>query len=432
MLGGVAAIFINFSIFVKMLRAYKYRIYPTDEQKVLFAKTFGCCRFVYNWALNLKITAYKERKETLGNVYLTNLMKRELKAEHEWLSEVNSQSLQSALRNLDTAYTNFFRNTKAAGFPRFKSRRDRQSFLCPQHCRVDFEKGTITIPKAKDIPAVLHRKFKGTVKTVTVSMTPSGRYFASVLVDTSIQELPASAIQDDTALGIDLGIKSLAVCSDGRTFDNPKNLQRSLDRLKLLQKRLSRKQKGSSNRNKARIRVARLQEHIANSRKDNIHKITHALTHDSQVRTICMEDLNVKGMQRNHHLAQAVGDASFGMFLTLLEYKCKWYGINLIKTDRFAPSSKTCGKCGHVYKGLKLSERSWTCPECGTHHDRDFNAACNIKEFGLRALPTERGKVKPVDCPLVDDRPRVLKSNGRKKQEKRGGVGISEATKSLV
>ena len=284
-----------------MLRAYKYRIYPTDEQKVLFAKTFGCCRFVYNWALNLKITAYKERKEMLGNVYLTNLMKSELKVEHEWLSEVNSQSLQ-----------------------------------------------------------------------------------------------------------------------------------RSLDRLKLLQKWLSRKQKGSANRNKARIRVARLQEHIANSRKDSLHKITHTLTHDSQVRTICMEDLNVKGMQRNHHLAQAVGDASFGMFLTLLEYKCSWYGVNLIKIDRFAPSSKTCGKCGHVYKGLNLSERSWTCPECGTHHDRDFNAACNIKEFGLKALPTERGKVKPVDCPLVDDRPRVLKSNGRKKQEKRGGIGISEAAKSLV
>lgn len=415
-----------------MLRAYRYRIYPTDEQKVLFAKTFGCCRFVYNWALNLKITAYQERKETLGNVYLTNLMKSELKAEYEWLSDVNSQSLQSALRNLDTVYTNFFRNTKAIGFPKFKSRKDRQSFLCPQHCRVDFEKGTVTIPKAKDIPAVLHRKFKGTVKTVTVSMAPSGKYFASVLVDTAIQELPVTLIQDDTTLGIDLGLKSLAVCSDGRTFDNPKNLQRSLDRLKLLQKRLSCKQKGSSNRNKARIRVARLQEYIANSRKDNLHKITYALTHDSQVRTICMEDLNVKGMQRNHHLAQAVSDVSFGMFLTLLEYKCKWYGVNLVKIDRFAPSSKTCGKCGYIYKGLKLSERSWTCPECGTHHDRDFNAACNIKRFGLKALPTERGKVKPVDCPTVDDRPRVLKSRGRKKQEKRGGIGISEADKALV
>jgi len=398
----------------------------------LLAKTFGCCRFVYNWALNLKITAYKERKETLGNVYLTNLMKSELKAEHEWLSEVNSQSLQSALRNLDTAYTNFFRNTKAVGFPRFKSRKNKQSFLCPQHCRVDFEKGTITIPKAKDIPAVLHRSFKGAVKTVTVSMTPSGKYFASVQVDTDIQELLALPTQRDTTLGIDLGIKSLAVCSDGRTFDNPKNLQRNLDRLKLLQKLLSRKQKGSANRNKARIRVARLQEHITNCRKDNLHKITHALTHESQVRTICMEDLNVKGMRRNHHLAQAVGDASFGMFLALLEYKCRWYGVNLIKIDRFAPSSKTCGQCGYIYRGLKLSERNWTCPECGTHHDRDFNAACNIKEFGLKALPTERGKVKPVDCPTVDERPRVLKSRGRKKQEKRGGIGISEAAKSLV
>lgn len=415
-----------------MLRAYKYRIYPTDEQKILFAKTFGCCRFVYNWALNMKITAYKECKETLGNVYLTNLMKKELKAEHEWLTEVNSQSLQSALRNLDTAYTNFFRNMKAVGFPRYKSRKDRQSFLCPQHCRVDFSKNTITIPKAKDIPAVLHRKFRGIVKTVTISMTQSGRYFASVLVDTAIQEKPKSAVRNETTIGIDLGIKTLAVCSDGRTFDNPKNLRKSLNRLALLQKRLSRRQTGSSNRNKARIKVARLQERISNQRKDALHKITYTLTHDSQVRTICMEDLNVKGMIRNHYLAQSVADASFGMFLTMLEYKCKWYGVNFVKIDRFFPSSKTCGKCGYVYKRLKLSDRSWICPDCGIFHDRDYNAACNIKEFGLKALPTERGKVKPVDCPLVDDRPRVLKSNGRKKQEKRGGITISEAAKSLV
>ena len=409
-----------------MLHAYKYRIYPTDDQKVLLAKTFGCCRFVYNWALNLKKTAYEERKETLGNVYLTNLMKSELKTEFEWLSEVNSQSLQSSLRNLDTAYANFFRDKKV-GFPRFKSRKNRQSFQCPQHCSVDFEKGTITIPKVKGIPAVLHRKFNGTVKTVTISKTPSGKYFASVLVDTDLQELPVTPVKENTTLGIDLGIKTLAVCSDSRTFDNPKNLQKSVDRLKLLQKRLSRKQKGSSNRNKARIKVARLHEHIANCRRDNLHKVTYALTHDNQVRTICMEDLNVKGMMSNHHLAQAVGDASFGMFLTMLEYKCKWYGINLVKIGRFAPSSKTCSKCGHVYKGLKLSERSWTCPECGTLHDRDFNAACNIKEIGLKALPTERGEVKPVDCPLADDRPCVLKSNGRKKQEKRGGKFASEA-----
>ena len=409
-----------------MLHAYKYRIYPTGEQKVLFAKTFGCCRFVYNWALNLRIEAYKSDKRTVPYKEIQDCMVNELKAEHDWLKEVNSQSLLYSLRNLETAYTNFFRNTKAVGFPRFKSRKSRQSFLCPQHCRVDFERGTITIPKVKDIPAVLHRKFRGAVKTVTVSMTPSGKYYASVLVDTSIRELQAAEPQEKTTVGIDLGVKSLAVCSDGRTFENPKNLQRSLHRLAMLQKRLSRKQKGSANRDKARVKIARLQEHISNCRKDNLHKITHTLTHDSQVRTICMEDLNVKGMQRNHHLAQAVVDASFGMFLTMLEYKCRWYGVNLIKIDRFAPSSKTCGKCGHIYKGLKLSVRSWTCPECGTHHDRDFNAACNIKDFGLKALPTERGKVKPVDCPLVDERTRVLKSNGRKKQEKRG-LSVSEA-----
>ena len=404
-----------------MLRAYKYRIYPTDEQKVLLARTFGCCRFVYNWALNLKIEGYRQEKKSVPYKEVQERMVNELKKDNHWLSEVNSQALLSSIRNLDTAYKNFFRDTHAAGFPRFKSRKDKQSFQCPQHCHVDFQRGSITIPKAKDIPAVLHRRFKGTVKTVTVSMTPSGKYFASVLVDSNLEELPATEVRRDTTLGIDLGIKSLAVCSDGRTFDNPKNLQRSLDRLSVLQKQLSHKQKGSANRNKARIRVARLQEHIANCRKDNLHKITHALTHDSQVRTICMEDLNVKGMSHNHHLAQAVGDASFGTFLTLLEYKCRWYGAHLIKIDRFAPSSKTCGGCGHVYKGLKLSERSWTCLECGARHDRDFNAACNIKEFGLKALPTERGKVKPVDCPTVDDRPRVLKSRGRKKQEKRGG-----------
>lgn len=256
-----------------MLRAYKYRIYPTDEQKVLFAKTFGSCRFVYNWALNLKIEAYKQEKRSVAYKEVQERMVNELKKENRWLVEVNSQSLLNSIRDLGTAYKNFFRDTHAVGFPRFKSRKDRQSFQCPQHCSVDFGKGTISMPKAKDIPAVLHRRFKGAVKTVTVSMTPSGKYFASVLVDTDLQELAATPMQYDTSRGIDLGVKSLAVCSDGCIFHNPKNLQGSLNRLAILQKRLSRKQKGSANRHKARIRVARLQEHIANSRKDNLHKI---------------------------------------------------------------------------------------------------------------------------------------------------------------
>lgn len=400
-----------------MLRAYKYRLYPTDEQKVLFAKTFGCCRYVYNWALEQNITAYKESKKHFSYFDLCSKMVHELKVEHEWLKEVHAQALQGALCNLTSAYSNFFRDTKTVGFPRFKSRKNKQSYNFAQRCRVDFTKGTISIPKAKDIPAVLHRKFYGKIKTTTISMTPSGKYFVSILVDTDMQEIPTSIPAKDTTIGIDMGVKTLAVCSDGRTFDNPKNLHKSMKRLVMLQRRLSHKQKGASNWNKARVKVARLQERISNQRKDHLHKITYALTHDSQVRTICIENLNVKGMTRNHSLAQSITDASFGTFRTMLEYKCKWYGVNLIKIDRFAPSSKTCNKCGYVYKGLKLNERSWTCPKCGTYHDRDYNAACNIKDIGFRALPTERGKVKSVDCPLVDDRSRILKSNDRKKQK---------------
>lgn len=366
-----------------MLRAYKYRIYPTPEQEDLFSKTFGCCRYVYNWALNLKIAAYKSDRKTLGNVYLTNLMKSDLKERCEWLKEVNSQSLQSALRNLDTAYANFFRNTHAVGFPKFKSRKNHQSFQCPQHCSVDFTQNVLNIPKAKGIPTVFHRKFKGVVKTVTVSKTPGGRYYASVLVDTAMQVCEKTNPSAGSTIGIDLGIKSLAVTSSGLVFDNHKHLKQSLARLAFLQKRLSHKREGSANREKARIKVARLQERISNQRRDNLHKITHHLTHDNQVRTICMENLNVKGMLRNHHLAQSVSDASMGMFLTLLEYKCEWYGVNLIKIDRFAPSSKTCSHCGYLYKDLKLSERDWTCPICHTQHDRDLNAAINIKAFGL-------------------------------------------------
>ena len=407
-----------------MLKAYKYRLYPTDEQKVLFAKTFGCCRFVYNWGLSLKISAYKEKKETLSNIYITNLMRSELKSKNEWLKEVNSQSLQSALRNLDAAYSKFFQNSKAVGFPKYKSRKDRQSFQCPQHCSVDFSSSTVSIPKAKSIPAILHRKFTGKIKTVTISMNPSGRYFASVLVETNITELPVSEIKEDNTIGIDLGIKEHAVCSDGRIFDNPKNLAHSLELLRRRQRQLSRKQKGSANRDKARIKLARIQERISNQRKDHIHKVTSILTHDSQVRTICIEDLNVKGMQQNRKLARSISDASFGMFRSILEYKCRWYGINLISIDRFAPSSKTCSKCGYVYDGLTLNDRSWRCPQCGSLHDRDLNAACNIKNFGLKALPVERGEVKPVDCPIVDKR----RSRPKKQRQVEAGKTRSNLT----
>lgn len=416
-----------------MLRAYKYRIYPNDNQKVLLSKTFGCCRVVYNWALSKKMEAYKEDKTLFSCFDLINLMARELKNEKEWLNEVSAQSLQASLRDLDSAYKNFFRNTKSVGFPKFKSKIDKQSFHCPQHCSVNFKNKTISIPKIKNIPAKLDRAFRGKIKTVTISKSPSGKYYASVLVDTNISELPTKEIKIETSIGVDMGIKSLAVCSNGEVFENNKNLAKSTNRLVTLQRRLSKKKKGSSNGNKARLKLAILHEKIANQRKDNLHKITYRLTHESQVDTICIENLNVKGMTRNHHLAKSLNDASFGMFRTMLEYKCKWYGINLMVIDRFYPSSKTCSCCGNIYRDLKLSERGWTCSKCGSHHDRDLNAAINIRNTGIYALPTERRKVKAVESPTMDDRSaKNLRSSGSRKQQKLGGISANACVSRRV
>lgn len=409
-----------------MLRAYKYRLYPTDEQKVLFAKTFGCCRYVYNWALDLKIKSYRERKENIEFKQICKLVSHGLKKEKEWLKDVNSQALISSLRNLETAYERFFKEKKQ-GYPKFKSRKNYQSFQNPQACSVDFKKHTISIPKAKDIPAILHRKFNGCVKTVTVSKTPSGKYFASILIDTTQKNIKTNIPVKEKTIGIDLGIHDLIVTSNASVFENKRYFSKETRRLAILQRRLKRKHKDSKNYERCRIKVAKLYERITNKRKDYLHKITYDLTHDNQVSTICVEDLWITGLKKNHHLAKHINDASWGIFLNMLEYKCKWYGVNFIKINHFEPSSKTCNKCGYIYKGLKLNERSWICPECGTHHDRDYNAACNIKDFGLqKALPIEHGKVKPVDCPLVDDRPRVLKSNDRMKQENRGNIDISK------
>lgn len=389
-----------------MKRAYKYRIYPTEEQKVLLAKTFGCCRVVWNWALDVKSTAYKERGENISTNTLINRMKSELKDEKEWLNEVNSQSLQMSVRNLGTAYDNFFRGT--ARYPNFKGKYDRQSFQCPQHCSVDFEHGTITIPKAKDIPAVLHRRFRGDIKTVTISKTPTGKYYASILVENHapLPEAPKS-VPAEKVIGIDAGLKTFAVVSDGEEIEPPHESKKEKRKLKLLQRRLSKKIKGSCAYRRTKQRIARLHEKVANRRAHFIGQTTYRLTHESQVQAICVENLNVKGMMQNHHLAYSFADASIGEFMRQLEYKCQWQGIRFVKIGRFAPSSQLCHVCGHRYRGLRLKEREWTCPECGTHHDRDLNAAVNIKKFGLalmEALPPVRGKVKPVEQPPVDGR----------------------------
>ena len=413
-----------------MIRAYKYRIYPNEEQKVLFAKTFGCVRYVYNWALETKSSAWKESKESISAITLNNRMKSELKAEKEWLGEVNSQSLQMSIRNMDTAYTNFFKH--GARFPNFKSKHDRQAFHNPQRCSVDFDGGTLTIPKAKKVKAVFHRTFKGTIKDVTISKEKDGRYYASILVDTGVQPLPKKSIERETTIGIDTGLKTFAVCSNGEEFATPHFQRQQKRKLKLLNRQLSRKEKGSRAFNRTKLRLARVHSKIARQRLDYQHKITHRLTRENQVGTICVEDLNVRGMMRNKHLAYDISDAAIGEFYRQLKYKCEWYGVNYIEVGRFEPTSKTCSVCGWKYKELKLRERSWVCPECGTRHDRDMNAAVNIREFGLKALRMEYAEVKPVECPLVDD----LASAPKKQRHCEAGKGRRkhslEAAESLV
>lgn len=365
-----------------MLRAYKYRIYPTAEQHELLAKHFGCVRLIYNLALEAKQMAYSGSKINVSR-YDLQVQVKELKQDYEWLKEVNAQSLQASLLHLDTAYKNFFKN--GSGFPKFKNKNNRQSFSCPGNKReLDFEKGLLYIPKFKEgIPINLTRNFKGNIKTVTISKTPTNKYYASILVDTE-QVMPLlPVIKENTTVGIDLGLKHLVITSEGIKIDNPHFLRNELQRLKVLQRRASKKVKGSNSRKKANKKVARQHEIISNKRLDILHKLSHMLTHDNQVETICVESLCVSNLVMNHNLAQAITDVSWSKFKELLKYKCDWYGKNMIEIGMFEASSKCCNFCGYKNEGLTLSEREWRCINCGVTHDRDVNAAINIKYMGL-------------------------------------------------
>jgi putative transposase len=363
-----------------MFKSFKYRLYPNQEQQVLMSKHFGCVRFIFNWALAIKIETYENEKK---NVSLFDLCKKlpELKQEYEWLNDVNAQSLQSALRNLDSAYTNFFK--KKSGFPKFKSKKRRDdSFQCPQRGKVNFDAGTISIPHIKNIKAVIDRRFDGKIKTVTISRTPSGKYYASVLVEMGCELPQKPSIQENRTIGIDVGLKTYATLSTGEKIANPKCLKKSQEKLKYEQHRLSKMQKDGKNREKQRRKVARLYERVTNQRNDFLHKLTHRLTHDNQVDTLVVEDLSVKNMMKNHCLAGSIGDAAWGRFFRFLRYKCDWYGKNLLQIGRFEPSSKICS-CGVINESLTLADRTWTCEACGVTHDRDILAANNIKRFGL-------------------------------------------------
>lgn len=362
-------------------KTYKFRIYPTAKQEILLAKHFGCTRWVYNYFLNERKEQYQKSKKS-SNYYaqaktLTEIKKNE---ENQWLKEVNSQTLQFALRSLDTAFLNFFRgNTQ---FPKFKSKKHKNTFTIPQFGTI--EEGRINIPKFKDgIKVKLHREVRGKIGKMTITKTPTGKYYVSIFTEQVIEELPKSNKQ----VGIDLGLKDFAITSDGKKFKNNRYTKKYANQLKKAQQHLSRKQKGSNGFEKQKLKVAKIHEKIANCRLNTLHKVSKKLVSEYDV--IVCEDLNVKGMVKNHRLSKHIADASWGNFITLLQYKCNWYGKELIKVNRFYPSSKVCGECGWINQNLKLSDREWTCSSCGIVHDRDVNASRNILKEGLRNISAE-------------------------------------------
>jgi putative transposase len=364
-----------------MLKAYKYRLYPNKAQVVLLNKHFGACRWLYNYGLAKKMQTYTETKTMISRFDLQAELPQLKRGDYTWLSEINSLSLQAVLRNLDTAYKNFFRDKK--GFPKFKSKKsNRQSFCVVQNTKVNFEAGKISIPKFTDIKAVLHRQFDGQIKSSTISRTPSGKYYISILVETNQVIPPKQELSEKQAIAFDLGIKSFLVASNGDVIDNPKFLRKSLYKLKKIQRWHSRKVKGSKNRAKHRIRLAVIHEKVTNQRTNWLHQLTSKYI-KSTYNTFCIEDLAVKNMVKNHKLALSISDAGWLTFVNQLTYKSDWFGKNILTIGRFEPSSKICSKCGHINQDMTLKDRLFICPNCKFEIDRDYQASLNILSFAF-------------------------------------------------
>ena len=368
-----------------MVRGFKYRFYPTPDQKRILARTFGSVRYVYNRALDLRSTAWRERNELISyNASSSALTEWKRSPETVWLNEVSSVPTQQSLRHLQTAFVNFWKH--GAKYPTFKSRHGHQS---AEFTRSGFQWDgeTLTLAKIGALDIRWSREFTAQPSTVTVSRTPAGRYEVSIRVDEPLAVMPKAVGQ----IGIDLGLTTFATISTGVKFDAPRPLRTKMERLKAAQKRLSRRVKGSRNRAKARLQVARMHQKIGDTRKDFLHKTSTKLVRENQA--IAVEDLNVSGMVANHTLAGAISDSSWSEFVRQLEYKCEWYGRAFVKIGRFVPSSKRCSQCGNTVEAMPLDIREWSCGVCGAHHDRDVNAAVNIRDEAFR------GGTRPISLP---------------------------------
>ena len=385
-------------------KAYKYRLYPTKEQEILLAKHFGCNRFIYNYFLDLAKKAYQENKEKIEaerinknisyyeNAALLTQLKKQPKL--EWLKETNSQSLQATLKNLETAYKRFFQ--KKSKFPKFKSKYGKQSYKVPQS--IIIKDSRVSIPKFKDgIKVKIHRALEGKILSATISKNSAEQYFISITCELDIKPL----LKNNKAIGIDLGIKTFVVCSDEIDYDLPKTIKELDKKIKYRHKQLSKKKKGSNNRNKARVKLAKTYLKIHNIRQDFLHKTSTEIIKNHGI--ICIEDLAVKDMMSNHRLAKSIGDQAWGELCRQLGYKSDWYGRELVAIDRYFPSSKTCHVCGFINQNLALSERVWICPNCESLLNRDGNASLNIERQGLNLINRSGGnrRVKPLEPPAL-------------------------------